>query len=103
MTAAARACLVQVTPDALDLQYVTDFVQDDSAGAIATFSGVTRNSFDGKKVIQLEYEAYGVMAEKVLQVCLISFTGTSQTAASEVRLLTVAYQQKLAYSRFCRY
>ena len=70
MSAAAdRPCLVKVTPDALDLQQVTNFVQDDSAGAIATFSGVTRNSFHGKKVIQLEYEAYNVMAEKVLQVC----------------------------------
>ncbi|KAL3149233.1 hypothetical protein ABBQ32_002053 [Trebouxia sp. C0010 RCD-2024] len=68
MSAAGRACLVKVTPDALDLQYVTKFVQDDSAGAIATFSGVTRNSFHGKNVIQLEYEAYHVMAEKVLQL-----------------------------------
>lgn len=68
------ATLVKVTPDPLDLQQVTNFVQDDSAGAIATFSGVTRNSFNGQKVIQLEYEAYGVMAEKVLQVCIRRLT-----------------------------
>lgn len=68
------ATLVKMTPDPLDLQQVTNFVQDDGAGAIATFSGVTRNSFNGNKVIQLEYEAYDVMAEKVLQVCISSLT-----------------------------
>ena len=74
MSLAATAILVKVTPDPLELPQVTKFVQDDSAGAIATFSGVTRDSFNGKKVVQLEYEAYGVMAEKVLQVCLTSRT-----------------------------
>ena len=74
MSRAATATLVKVTADPLELQQVTNFVQDDSAGAIATFSGVTRNSFNGKQVVQLEYEAYGVMAEKVLQVCLKSLT-----------------------------
>ena len=74
MRTAATAILVKVTPDHLDLQHVTNFVQDDGAGAIATFSGVTRDSFNGKKVIQLEYEAYGAMAEKVLQVCFMSFS-----------------------------
>lgn len=69
MPPAAKAVLVKVTPDVLELQEVISFVQDHSAGAIATFSGVTRNYFDGKKVIKLEYEAYDAMAEKVLQVC----------------------------------
>lgn len=72
MSDAATAVLVKVTPDLIELQQVTNFVQDDSAGAIATFSGVTRDSFDGKKVVQLEYEAYGLMAEKLLQVCFKS-------------------------------
>lgn len=66
----SRAVLVKVTADPLELQQVTNFVQDDSAGAVATFSGVTRDNFNGKRVVQLEYEAYGDMAEKVLQVCL---------------------------------
>ena len=74
MSVAATAILVKVTPDLLQLQQVTNFVQDDTAGAIATFSGVTRNSFNGKRVVQLEYEAYGAMAEKVLQVCLNSLS-----------------------------
>ena len=60
--------LVRVTADVLQLSEYIEYVQDDSAGAISTFSGVTRNVFDGKKVIQLEYEAYKEMAEKVLKV-----------------------------------
>ncbi|OBZ90112.1 Molybdopterin synthase catalytic subunit [Choanephora cucurbitarum] len=49
------------------LELVADLVQDDSAGAISTFSGTTRDEFEGKKVIELEYEAYIPMAKKVLQ------------------------------------
>ncbi len=43
-------------------------VKDPSAGAIATFSGCTRDSFENKNVVKLEYEAYKPMAEKTLQV-----------------------------------
>ena len=36
-----------------------------------SLSGVTRDNFEGKKVIQLEYEAYKPMAEKEMQkICL---------------------------------
>ncbi|KAI9278006.1 Molybdopterin biosynthesis MoaE [Sporodiniella umbellata] len=41
-------------------------VSDDSIGAISVFVGTTRNFFEGKKVVSLEYEAYVPMAEKVL-------------------------------------
>uniref|UniRef100_A0A7S2SVJ8 Molybdopterin synthase catalytic subunit n=1 Tax=Rhizochromulina marina TaxID=1034831 RepID=A0A7S2SVJ8_9STRA len=41
-----------------------------TAGAIATFSGVTRNSFGGRTVTHLEYEAYTAMAEKKMrEIC----------------------------------
>ncbi len=59
---------VCVTPDTLHLSQYVAYVEDDSAGAIATFSGVTRNVFQGKRVIQLEYEAYDDMAEKIVRV-----------------------------------
>ena len=48
-------------------QYVSK-VKDAAAGAIATFSGCTRDSFEGKRVVKLEYEAYKPMAEKKMQV-----------------------------------
>ncbi|KAG2219742.1 hypothetical protein INT45_007781 [Circinella minor] len=53
--------------DLPSLETVSQLVQDDTAGAIATFSGLTRDTFEGKKVIQLDYEAYIPMATKVLE------------------------------------
>lgn len=47
-----------------------DYVADPGAGAISTFSGVTRNNFHGKAVLKLEYECYTPMALKVLQVSM---------------------------------
>ncbi|KAI8969268.1 Molybdopterin biosynthesis MoaE [Mycotypha africana] len=59
--------IVEVTADPLPtLDEIANSVQDDAAGAISTFSGTTRNTFKGKKVVKLEYEAYIPMAEKVL-------------------------------------
>ena len=37
------------------------------AGAVATFSGVTRESFGGRRVLRLEYEAYAPMALRELK------------------------------------
>ncbi|CAJ1345433.1 unnamed protein product, partial [Effrenium voratum] len=39
-------------------------VSDPACGAITTFSGTTRDNFEGKEVIRLEYEAYEPMALK---------------------------------------
>lgn len=60
--------LAEVLPDPLQLKRYTDFVVDPGAGGIATFSGVTRDNFQGKRVLKLEYEAYAPMAQKVMQV-----------------------------------
>lgn len=59
---------VRVTDQPLGLEDLAKRVASDSAGAIATFSGVTRDNFQGKAVTKLEYEAYVPMAEKQLQV-----------------------------------
>ena len=61
-------CYAEVTPGPLDLAKYVALVGDDGAGAIATFSGVTRNSFQGKTTERLEYEAYVPMAAKTLLV-----------------------------------
>ncbi|CAI2165599.1 1725_t:CDS:2 [Funneliformis geosporum] len=57
---------VKLTSEPLILQDIVDLVKDDGAGAISTFNGTTRNTFEGKSVIRLEYESYVPMAEKVL-------------------------------------
>lgn len=50
----------------LDLAAVTAEVEDEQAGAIATFQGTVRRQSRGRQVIALEYEAYAGMAEKVM-------------------------------------
>jgi molybdopterin synthase catalytic subunit len=47
----------------LSLDAVVREVADDRAGAIATFTGTTRNRSRGRDVVRLEYEAYEGMAE----------------------------------------
>ena len=61
-------CFALVTPAPLSTDALVAAVADDSAGAIATFTGVTRNSFQGKPTEKLEYEAYVPMAAKKLLV-----------------------------------
>lgn len=43
---------------------VSTLVGCPSAGALSSFLGVTRDSFQGKRVLRLEYEAYDAMAIK---------------------------------------
>lgn len=57
---------VEVSPVVLDLNKYLAMVADPKAGAISTFIGVTRNNFQGKDVLTLEYEAYVPMALQVL-------------------------------------
>lgn len=55
-----------ITADPLELEPLVRRVADPGAGATATFTGTTRNSFRGKAVLHLEYEAYGPLAERAL-------------------------------------
>jgi MoaE-MoaD fusion protein len=50
----------------IDLGAVLAEVEDERAGAIATFEGTVRRQSRGRTVIALEYEAYSGMAEKVM-------------------------------------
>ncbi|HEU6446714.1 MAG TPA: molybdenum cofactor biosynthesis protein MoaE [Gaiellaceae bacterium] len=50
----------------VDLAAVVAEVEDERAGAIATFQGTVRRQSRGRTVIALEYEAYTGMAEKVM-------------------------------------
>lgn len=58
---------VEVNPDPLEITKYVGIVEDSGSGAIATFTGVTRDNFDGKRVLSLSYEAYIPMAEKEMQ------------------------------------
>lgn len=57
---------LNITEDKLSAEYVTDLVSSPSCGAISLFIGTTRDNFEGKTVVTLEYEAYKSMALKEL-------------------------------------
>jgi MoaE-MoaD fusion protein len=55
-----------VTEEPLSLEAVVAEVEDESAGAVATFTGTVRRESRGRNVHHLEYEAYAEMAETVM-------------------------------------
>ncbi|XP_054082109.1 molybdopterin synthase catalytic subunit isoform X3 [Zeugodacus cucurbitae] len=61
------ANFISITREPLDVATITNSVVHESCGAVSTFVGTTRNSFEGKIVRSLEYEAYESMAEKELK------------------------------------
>uniref|UniRef100_A0A383VWQ1 Molybdopterin synthase catalytic subunit n=1 Tax=Tetradesmus obliquus TaxID=3088 RepID=A0A383VWQ1_TETOB len=68
--ASGQGWFVEVTDQALDFAKYTQLVTDPAAGAISSFIGTTRNNFQGKAVLRLEYEAYVPMAvAKLKELC----------------------------------
>ena len=67
-TAEGPGWFVEVTPLPLTAQHYIDKVVDPAAGAVSSFIGTTRNTFQGKAVLRLDYEAYVPMAIAKLQV-----------------------------------
>jgi len=65
----------RLSEEPLDLHAVVEEVADERAGAIATFLGTTRVESRGRTVLHLEYEAYGGMAEKVMEEIAEDLTG----------------------------
>ena len=62
--------LVLISESPLPHGHLTAVVVCPTAGAIATFVGTTRDHFEGKRVVRLEYEAYKPMAEKELRAII---------------------------------
>ena len=56
----------RVTEEPLSLDAVVGEVEDESAGAVATFLGTVRRESRGRTVLYLEYEAYAEMAAGVM-------------------------------------
>ena len=62
---------VGLSESPIELQGGYDFVKSSTAGAITSFVGTTRDNFEGKKVTELEYEAYPDMAlEEMKKIAL---------------------------------
>lgn len=54
--------MASLTHEPIDLQATYDLVATPTAGAIVTFSGVTRELTQGRRTESLDYEAYAEMA-----------------------------------------
>lgn len=62
MAAEASSVLVELTSDPIDILRLVEFTTQPDCGGISFFLGTTRNSFEDKEVVLLEYEAYEDMA-----------------------------------------
>ena len=59
--------MIDLVYEKIDAHIVRKSVVHDGAGAVLIFEGTTRDHFEGKKVLELRYEAYEEMARKELQ------------------------------------
>ncbi|KAK4780452.1 hypothetical protein SAY87_016558 [Trapa incisa] len=72
----------------IDVVKYMNFVGSPQAGAVATFSGTTRDTFEGKTVLELRYEAYVPMAIKQMKtIC--------ESARSSWDLISIAVAHRL--------
>ena len=76
--ATAAAPWVRVTAEPLSLEALAERVRDPRAGAVVTFSGVTR------EVDRLEYEAYAEMAEERMAAIAAEAVGRHGLSAAAV-------------------
>eukprot|EP00939_MAST-03C_sp_MAST-3C-sp1_P002021 g2021.t1 len=71
-TTSAKKTLIDVTEKSIVTADIIASVASHAAGATSVFIGTTRNSFEGKVVVRLEYEAYDSMAKKVIKELVVS-------------------------------
>ncbi|XP_046458269.1 molybdopterin synthase catalytic subunit-like [Daphnia pulex] len=62
--------IINLVEEQLDVNSIYSKVVEHSTGAVSLFVGTTRNNFEGKKVISLEYEAFKPMAcKEIKKIC----------------------------------
>ena len=59
--------IIGIQEEPIDVSELIKKMKSCSAGAISIFLGTTRDNFENKKVLELEYEAHPTMAIKTLQ------------------------------------
>lgn len=63
---------VSLTTDVISVEKATKLVQSTTVGATSIFIGTTRDNFEGKKVVRLEYEAYESQAlAEMKKICAL--------------------------------
>lgn len=94
--------IIEISTREIDVGLILSQIKSASSGGTACFVGTTRDTFEGKKVVHLEYEAYESMAKKELRrlcdsmkkkwpltnVALVHRLGT--VAVTEVSVLVAA-------------
>lgn len=58
---------LKFSKEKLSVEEVTNLVTSEECGAVSVFIGTTRNNFEGKSVLSLEYEAYESMGLKYME------------------------------------
>ncbi|XP_036361784.1 molybdopterin synthase catalytic subunit isoform X2 [Octopus sinensis] len=62
--------IVELSNEKLNVEDVSKSVTLPNCGAVSLFIGTTRDHFDGKEVLSLQYEAYHTMAKKkMFEIC----------------------------------
>lgn len=62
---------LKLTNDKLSVDEVMEIVKSPKCGAVSLFVGTTRDNFEDKKVVRLEYEVYESMAYKAMKkICV---------------------------------
>lgn len=79
---------VALTHDALDAKPIMDRVRSPQAGATVLFAGTTRDSFGGRAVLNLSYEAYAPLALRTMR-------GIAEAAMGKHSLKGVAIVHRL--------
>ena len=59
--------MIEISHQPLEPDRITSLVRKDSNGAVVTFLGTTRDNFQGKRVLTLEYEAFEEMALRKME------------------------------------
>ena len=59
--------MIFLEKDKIDVSVLRAHVSSPKCGAILVFEGTTRDSFEGKEVVELRYEAYREMALKAME------------------------------------
>lgn len=80
--------VVEIVDSSLEMGKYVDAVRDAGAGAISTFAGTTRDTFQGRKVMELRYEAYKPMA-------LLEMKKICESARNRWSLIRVAIAHRL--------
>ncbi|KAK0245538.1 molybdenum cofactor synthesis 2 [Armillaria nabsnona] len=91
--------ICSITLQPLDVQGIVQSVGDDAAGATAVFIGTTRNSFKGRTVTRLEYQAYSKLAIKtmasIIQATRQSLTRSEHQPGSQSSLIRCAVHHRI--------